>query len=91
MNKKVIEKIMIAIRQYLRGKLNETVYKTAKESGLRPEVIKKLEDNEIKGTAESLCRYIDSFCSRFPQESYRIFYNVLIIITQKDIFDDIKG
>lgn len=84
-NKTITQNLMEAIYHDLRDVRKESVYVTSKESGLRAEVINKLESVEIKGSAESLCRYIDSYCRRFPSSAYKMLYNLSIVVAQAKI------
>lgn len=45
----------------------QSVYATAKESGLRPDVVLRVENEPVaKGSAAALIAYIDSFCKAYP-------------------------
>lgn len=66
----------------LRLDRQETVYRTAKESGLRPESINKIESLPVSGSARNLSRYIDSYCQRFPSEAYRLLYRAIENMSQ---------
>lgn len=89
MQKKVVEKLMDYIRRDLRGRKKETYYATSKASGLRPEVIKNLEAKPMKGKAESLAIYINSWSSRFPNTAYHVLYDIAISTGQhKELFDE---
>lgn len=85
----VTQTIITGISHSLRARHGETFYKTSKASGLRPETIHKIEEGAAKGvlTGSSLStgQYIDSFCSRFPSEAYRLFYNLSIAVAQQQI------
>lgn len=71
---RALKSIVADVQHYLRGVKHETVYRTAQESGLRQEVIKKLEGGQLKGSAESLDVYLSSFAARYPEMAYRAFY-----------------
>lgn len=92
MKKEITYQIIDAIRHDLRDRRKESFYETAKESGMRAEVIKKLEADthhpSCAGT--SIYAYIDSYCSRFPAAAYKIFYNLAIVVAQKEIFADVQ-
>lgn len=81
----IMERIVMAISRDLRCHENESYYKTAQECGMRSEVVKKLEDTEIKGSAAMLCRYIDTYCKRYPSRAYKMFYNASIAVAQSNI------
>lgn len=86
--KQVTEKLIDYIKHDLRVKRNETYYTTAKASGLRAEVIKKLEKEPMQGKAESLAIYINSWCSRFPNTAYHVLYDIAVSTgQQKELFD----
>lgn len=72
--KPIIEDIVSFIKHDLRQSRRETYYATAKATGLRMEVIKKLESEPLQGKAESLALYIDNYCCRFPATAYKLFY-----------------
>lgn len=71
---RALESIVADVKHFLRGVKKESVYRTAQESGLRQEVIKRLESGQLKGTAESLDTYLSSFAARYPEMAYRAFY-----------------
>lgn len=89
MEKKVVEKLMSSIKKDLRERRRETYYATSKASGLRPEVIKKLEAKPMQGKAESLATYINSYCSRFPNTAYHVLYDLAVSTGQgNELFED---
>lgn len=85
----VTKQLVVAIRHDLRDKRKESRYETSRRSGLRQEVIGRIEDGAAKsspaGSSESLCRYIDSYCSRFPAEAHRMFYNLSMLVAKQQI------
>lgn len=81
-----IKKLVGLIAKDLRHSRNESVYRTSKESGLRPDVINNIESGQIDGRAISLARYIDSYCNRFPASAYKMFYNMSIDVAQQNVF-----
>lgn len=60
---------------YLRYEIKESVYKTAKESGLRAETVSLLETPGValSGSAAAVDVYISSFCARYPKKAGQIF------------------
>ena len=90
MKKEITFQIVDSIRHDLRDRRQESYYETAKESGMRAEVIKKLENNtrcpSCAGT--SIYAYIDSYCNRFPASAYKIFYNIAMVVAQQEVFAD---
>lgn len=83
----ILKKIVGLISHDLRVTNKESYYVTAKQSGLRPEAIHKIEGEQLQGSAESLQRYIDSYCGRFPSRAYKLFYNAAIDVAQTKAFD----
>lgn len=81
--KSVVEKVVETIKHDLRSVKKESLYVTSKETGLRPEVIKKIENVPIQGKAESLVIYIDSYCSRFPAAAFKLLYEAATLAGQK--------
>lgn len=77
--------IIELIKHDLRIKKGESLYKTAKESGLRLEIIKKLEAKDMKGSAESLCDYIDSYMNRFPMDGYMLMYKFVCKLREQPL------
>lgn len=77
-----MEELIQYIVTDLRERLGESIYRTAKDSGLRAETIKKLEEVR-QGSAESLIKYIDSYIARYPSRAYKLYYNMAIKIAQK--------
>lgn len=84
----VFKTIMQQMKHYLRDRQHESLYTTAKESKLRIDVIKKLEEDEIKGSAASLVQYLDSFVARFPIEGKRILYGAVLETAQLPMFPE---
>lgn len=76
------------ITHELRDKLKESYYKTSKESGLRPDVIKKIESLHVKASADSVIRYIGSYNARFPMSAYCAWYNAGQLIRNQNLFKD---
>lgn len=78
--------VLRAIRHAQEGK---TYYRKAQETGLRPEIVGRLErsfdEERINGSAESLCAYIDGFIRSDRMEAFRIFYNLCISIRSNEI------
>lgn len=93
MKKEITFQIIDAIRNDLRDVRKESYYESAKESGMRAEVIKKLEaDTHHPSCAgSSIYAYIDSYCSRFPGSAYKIFYNMAMKVAQTRVFDGQEG
>lgn len=90
MKKEITFQIVDAIRHDLRDHRKESYYESAKLSGMRAEVIKKLEaDTRNPSCAgSSIYAYIDSYCSRFPACAYKIFYNIAMVVAQQEVFSD---
>ena len=90
MKKEITFRIVDAIRHDMRERRQESFYETAKESGMRAEVIKKLEaDTRHPSCAgSSIYAYIDSYCNRFPACAYKIFYNIAMVVAQQGVFAD---
>lgn len=89
MKKNAVDKLMDYIRSDLRDRRKETYYATSKASGLRPEIIKNLEAKPMKGKAESLATYINSWCCRFPNTAYHVLYDIAVSTgQQKELFDE---
>ena len=89
MQKNVVDKLMDYIRMDLRERRKESYYATSKASGLRLEVIKNLEAKPVKGKAENLAIYINSWSSRFPNTAYHVLYDIAISTGQhKELFDE---
>lgn len=90
MKKEITFRIIDAIRHDLREKRAESYYQTAKESGMRAEVIKKLEADARHPSCagSSIYAYIDSYCNRFPASAYKIFYNIAMVVAQQEVFAD---
>lgn len=76
------------LKHDLRVKKKESIYATSKASGLRAEIIKKLEDKDHKGSAESLIDYIESYLNRFPQDGYFLWYSVCCKMREIDMFSE---
>lgn len=70
--KTVLESVVQAISHDLdlRG---VSCYARAKGSGLRPDVIKRIEAGEGKYT--NAAAYIESYCRQYPDTAYKLFYN----------------
>lgn len=89
MEKSIFYEIVKAMTHHLRSKVKESYYETAKSSGLRIDTIRMVEhcaeweDATAVGAASSWRRYIDSFCERFPDAAYIIFYNLSIAVAQR--------
>lgn len=82
----IIEKLIEQIKKDLRqGKHTESIYATSKASGLRADVINAIEDKNVRGKAVSLAAYIDSYCKRFPETAYILFYNAASEVAQGQI------
>lgn len=82
---KALNFVIGRMKTNLRERQGETIWRTSEISGMRQETIKALEscgDSPLLGSAESLNRYVSSFVARFPQEGYKIFYDLCIQITQ---------
>lgn len=60
---------------YLRCEIKESVYRTAKEAGLRAESVSLLETPgvSLSGSAAAVDVYISSFCARYPKKAAQIF------------------
>lgn len=90
MKKEITFQIVDAIRHDLRDRRKESYYESAKLSGMRAEVIKKLEADthhpSCAGT--SIYAYIDNYCNRFPASAYKIFYNIAMVVAQQEVFAD---
>lgn len=73
----IIIKLVEVIRHSLRDKKCESVYVTSKQSGLRPDVINRIERGE--GSLRHASTYVESFCRRFPAEGRNLFYNMCML------------
>lgn len=83
----IMQGIIDEIRKDLRSpsqKHCESVYKTAKEAWLRPDVVVRLESSGgAKGSAESLIKYIDAYCRRYPVEGRSLFFDAALSMLPK--------
>lgn len=79
--KQIIVAVIDAIRHDLRVKRHVSIYATAKASGLRPDVILRIEQGE--GGLKHFCTYIESYCKSYPDDAYRIFYGVPVVICDR--------
>lgn len=83
MEKRFSTRLLRAIRHAQAGK---SFYQKAKETGLRPEVVKRLEESfdndKVDGSAESLCTYVDTFIRIDNEGAFRAFYNLCLAIRQ---------
>lgn len=84
--KDTITPIIKFIAHDLRDKRKESVYRTSKECGLRPDVINKIESLQGKSSAESVIQYVASYNARFPESAYIAWFNAGQIIRQQEIF-----
>lgn len=73
----IIIKLVGVIRHSLRDKKRESVYVTSKQTGLRPDVINRIERGE--GSLRHASTYVESFCRRFPSEGSNLFYNMCML------------
>lgn len=81
----ILERLVDSIAHSLRDKKRESYYLSAKSSGVRTEVLRRLEDScdgVLVGNASSLSSYVDDFCRRFPGEASMLFYNLSLVVMQ---------
>lgn len=86
MAKDITISIVRGIRNDLRNVRKESLYTTSKASGIRIDVLRKLEGTPMTGRAESLARYIDNYCSRFPRSAYRLLIEAAQDAAEKPMF-----
>lgn len=86
-NRNILEVIIARMAHELRVRRRESYYVTAKDSNLRAETIKKIEDF-AGGNFSSVDAYMTSFCRRFPSVAYSIFYNAALEAAQQNMFED---
>lgn len=77
----VVDRIVSSMRRYLRNTIKESYYATSQWSGLRPEVIKKVEHGD--GNLQSFKIYINAFCNKYNSESVRIFRDLYYSLAQR--------
>lgn len=85
-NKDSLSAVINYIYHDLRIKRKESVYRTSKESGLRPDVISKIESLHGNSSFDSIRRYIESYNIRFPQSAYIGWYNAGQLIREQQLF-----
>lgn len=79
----IIMKLVSVIRHQLRDKDKESVYVTSKQTGLRPDVINRIERGD--GSLRHASTYIESFCRRFPAKGRNLWYDMSMLSADRYI------
>lgn len=79
----LVDYIVGGTRRYLRDILHQSFYESAQWSGLRVEVIKRIERGD--GSLASFNMYISAFCREYRDVATRLFHELSLNVAQSNI------